>query len=102
MAGDTFSRFKAAGARGRAEGENGTGPLSVAGCADIELQQKLPGGVQQAEWEAMQIQTTDGSSKVSLLTAISKIDRANFERRRVPASTRKCVYQLSLVITTVA
>lgn len=77
VAGDTFSRLEAAGARGRTEGENGTGPFSVAGRAEVELQQELLGGVQQAEWEAMQIQTADGSSKVSLLITISRINQAN-------------------------
>lgn len=89
MAGDTFARLEAAGTRGRAEGENGTGPLSVAGRADSQLQQELPSGVQQAEWETMQVQTADGSSKVSLFTRFSKIDQASLNG--VPASTRKCV-----------
>lgn len=74
MAGDIFSRPEAAGTRGRTEGENGTGPLPVAGRANVELQQELLGSVQQAEWETMQVQTADGSSKVSSFTTSSKID----------------------------
>lgn len=54
MVSNTLSRFKVVGARGRAEGENGTGPLSVARRTETQLQQKLPGRVQQAEWEAVQ------------------------------------------------
>ena len=67
MASDTFSRIEVARARGGAKGKNGIGSFSVARCADIELQQELSGGIQQAEWETLQVQTTDGSSKVSLL-----------------------------------
>ena len=67
MASGTLSRVEVAGARGRAKGKNGIGPFSVARRTDVELQQELSGGIQQAEWETLQVQTTDGSSKVSLL-----------------------------------
>lgn len=55
MVGDTRSRFEAAGTRGRTEGENGIGSLSVEGRANIELQQELPGSLQQVEWKTMQV-----------------------------------------------
>jgi len=110
VAGDTFSRVEVAGARGRTEGENGTGPLSVAGRANVELQQELPDGVQQAEWEAMQVQTTDGSSKVSYSPQFRRSIDRSIERRALnglPANLKICiecrtVHTPSFAITTFA